>query len=364
MATIQPVYANATAQRFEDAMLLSAAGDAIGFYNGSWEFNYSSSSIHEEAKAINIEKTVITLPKWNVSDDTVMHMATAKALLAIDKKQFTSALWRAICDEYVKCYDDMGGRAPGPTCLNATADLRKYQQVPYSGAGGGCGAAMRTMCIGLALHKENELDDLIAIAIEAGRCTHNHPTGFLGSVVSALFTSYAVRGVPLLQWGYKFVAEVYPKCLEYMKKDADNWDYYYKNNEYFINKWYYFLEQRGLNRPDATQAVFPKGFVEDVKVRDTFYTKKLSYSGWAGSSGHDAVLIAYDALIGSQGDWLKFLYWGVLHGGDNDSTGAIGAAWFGTLYGTASIPKNHYEQLEFHDELCDLAQQMFIFSQM
>jgi ADP-ribosylarginine hydrolase len=57
----------------------------------------------------------------------------------------------------------------------------------------------------------------------------------------------------------------------------------------------------------------------------------VSFDGWGGASGHDSVLIAYDAFLGSKGDWTEFCLRGVLHGGDNDSTGCIGAAWFGAL---------------------------------
>jgi hypothetical protein len=33
------------------------------------------------------------------------------------------------------------------------------------------------------------------------------------------------------------------------------------------------------------------------------------------------VIIAYDALLGAKGSWNELVYRGILHGGDNDSTG-------------------------------------------
>jgi len=294
----------------------------------------------------------------------VMHVATAKALLKVGERKMSEALWKSICDEYVECWKLMAGRGPGPTCARAIPSLQKYAQVGYSAGGGGCGAAMRTMCLGLALWREEDLKDLIAISTEAGRCTHNHPTGFLGGVVAALFTAYAVRGVPVLQWGYKFLNEAYPLCLDYMKEDADMFKFY--NNDslsYFADKWTYLLNERGINKPDATEPIFPEGFKTDILKREPFYAAKtFAFAGWAGSSGHDAVMLAYDALIGTEGDWNKFLYWGALHGGDSDSTGAIGAAWYGVLYGIDGVPKGHYEDIEFKDDLIKLAKGLYEFA--
>lgn len=47
----------------------------------------------------------------------------------------------------------MAGRAPGGTCINSmsriNADGSNWQCIGFSGNGGGCGAAMRSACIGL-----------------------------------------------------------------------------------------------------------------------------------------------------------------------------------------------------------------------
>ncbi len=51
--------------------------------------------------------------------------------------------------------------------------------------------------------------------------------------------------------------------------------------------------------------------VYGVREREEFY-KSVSFEGWGGSSGHDAVLIAYDALLGCAGNWNELCLRGIL----------------------------------------------------
>lgn len=67
--------------QFKASMVLSAVGDALGYKNGEWEFCHSGEAIHQQLQTLGgLEK--IDVKGWIVSDDTVLHLATAEALVS------------------------------------------------------------------------------------------------------------------------------------------------------------------------------------------------------------------------------------------------------------------------------------------
>lgn len=71
------------ATRYRAVMQLSAAGDAIGYFGGRWEFEYSGPVIHVQLKQLGgLEQIDVSRRSWPVSDDTVLHLATAEGASA------------------------------------------------------------------------------------------------------------------------------------------------------------------------------------------------------------------------------------------------------------------------------------------
>ena len=127
-------------------MVLGAAGDSLAFRNGEWEFQRDGLLIHEELERFGgIEK--LSQQGLKVSDDTVMHIATAKALCRTGTNEDINSICQEIARDYVDCMEDMDGRAPGITCIRGAKMLKPGQKngwvIPFDRAGGGCGGAMR-----------------------------------------------------------------------------------------------------------------------------------------------------------------------------------------------------------------------------
>jgi ADP-ribosylarginine hydrolase len=322
---------------------------------------YSGTEIHRQLDKLTNGSGVTALridQQFSlVSDDTIMSIATAKALVKADHRN----IGHDLADEYVKCWERMDGRAPGNTTAASINFLRNngigkaWDKVKFNARAGGCGAAMRAHPIGLRYHKGDQLDLLVAVSIESGRITHHSPNGYLGALVSALFTALAFRQVEPEKWGFILMDKAIPKAKQYIKESNRYVEENLDNFEYFESLWNAYLKSRNI--ADGIGPVkFPQ--VYGVEERDLAY-KSWSYNGWGGSSGTDAPLIAYDAFLGCNGNWEELCLRGMLHGGDSDSTGAICAAFYGAFYGYKDVPELNHAYVELRDELVMLADDLY-----
>eukprot|EP00743_Colponemidia_sp_Colp-15_P004662 GILK01005023.1.p1 GENE.GILK01005023.1~~GILK01005023.1.p1 ORF type:complete len:375 (-),score=35.56 GILK01005023.1:147-1238(-) len=350
--------------RYGASMILAGCLDAVGYYNGRWEFNHDGLAIYRDFMSLTARAGAaglrVTPSSFPVSDDTVMHLATAEGLVL--PATSVDDMLQNISHRYYHCWGDMNGRAPGIQTGRFIDRLNiegEWRNIPFSKSGGGCGAAMRGMCIGLAFPRRSELPTLIKLSVETGRMTHHHPTGYLGSFAGALFTSLAIRGEPINGWG-KQLLDSLPLVKRYIEETGRAVQENLEAFGYFTEAWQKYLKEReitdGLGMPKM-----PDNF--GIEQRDQWITS-VSYSGWGGSSGHDAPMIAYDALLGANGDWNEVLVRSALHGGDNDSTGTMAGAWFGAMYGLQGVPEINIQQLEYRDRMENLADQLLRVSRL
>ncbi|XP_066169853.1 inactive ADP-ribosyltransferase ARH2 isoform X2 [Sylvia atricapilla] len=303
--------------KFKAALVLAGVGDALGYRNFSRENNALGAKIQQELKEIGgLENLVLSPDKWPVSDNTLMHMATAEAV--ITDYWCLEDLYRELVKRYVDAVDKLSGRRPDPATIEGCRELKPDNHL-------------------LAWH------------------TPFNEKGFLGSLCTALFVAYAIQGKPLAQWGREMM-KVVPMAEEYCKKTIRHMAEYQEHWFYFEAKWQFYLEEREINEENQNQPVFPANY--DAEEREKTY-RRWSSEGRGGRRGHDAPMIAYDALMGCGGDWTELCNRSMFHGGESAATGSIAGCLFGLVYGLSKVPKGLYQDLEQRERLEFLGENLY-----
>ncbi|XP_033033030.1 uncharacterized protein LOC117063467 isoform X5 [Trachypithecus francoisi] len=346
-------------EKFKAAMLLGSVGDALGYRNVCKENSTVGMKIQEELqRSGGLDHLVLSPGEWPVSDNTIMHMATAEALTT--DYWCLDDLYREMVRCYVEIVEKLPERRPDPATIEGCAQLKPNNYLlawhtPFNEKGSGFGAATKAMCIGLRYWKPERLETLIEVSVECGRMTHNHPTGFLGSLCTALFVSFAAQGKPLVRWGRDMLRAV-PLAEEYCRKTIRHTAEYQEHWFYFEAKWQFYLEERKISKDSENKAIFPDNY--DAEEREKTY-RKWSSEGRGGRRGHDAPMIAYDALLAAGDSWTELCHRAMFHGGESAATGTIAGCLFGLLYGLDLVPKGLYQDLEDKEKLEDLGAALY-----
>nr|XP_046246682.1 protein ADP-ribosylarginine hydrolase-like protein 1 isoform X2 [Scatophagus argus] len=302
-------------EKFKAAMVLGAAGDALGYRKGCWESCTSGKKIQEELASLGgLGALKLDPDNWPLSDATLMHMTTAEAL--VTDYWCLEDLYRELVRLYVEATVSLQGRPPDPATVEGCVHLKPHNfllawHTPFNEKGSGFGAAAKAMCVGMRYWQPERLDSLVEVSTEIGRMTHNHPTGFLGSLTTAVFASYAIQGKPLVTWGRELM-KVIPRAEEYCKKTIRHMAEYQENWFYFEAKWQFYLEEREIEKEGQNKPLIPDRY--DAEETDKMY-KRWSSEGRAGRRGHDAPMIAYDALLAAGSDWAELCKRAMFHGG-------------------------------------------------
>jgi ADP-ribosylglycohydrolase len=343
--------------KIEASLMLASYFETVGFNNTNWEFNYNL-EIDTFNKFLYINNKIlneyiilggshnINIKSWNSSDDTILLLATCKACIlggGIDnyKKQ------------YIKVYKELDNqiRASGITTLNSIKLLKKNKNIPIQSYMGGNGAAMRTSPIGLLFY--NNIDKVINESIIASKLTHNYYLGFLGGMITALFTAFAMKNIPINLWIIELlkytdiIKKYYPK--EHDIKDLNK----------FLNYWKKYQEIRVNDFNINSKSVIDIEY--RFKFLSQFYPKTNNNNLWNNftKSGLDCLIYSYDCLLITS-DWDTFMTLVSIHAGDNDTTACIGGSWYGAFYGYNGFDKKRLNQLEYYNKIKELTRMILI----
>ena len=376
-------------EKIEAGIMLASYLDTIGFKNGQWEFNFSRGTRHIN-DAITANFTIVhhymslggfnnlDIKNWKSSDDTLLIMATIRALN-------NGATELDFVKQYIEIYDELVNeeRVSGYQTLKSIDFLKKItktgkkdsylKMISYDKKMGGNGAAIRTGPIGVFY--ANNFEKLIDVSIMASRLTHNIPLGYLGGFISALFTSYAFNNIEPWLWIDKLLDLVKSKkILNYIHSTSIGTDHDKEIQKYF-SYWVQYKETRFndlINYRGKSQFIFPLDRFNALSEYVIKYEQEEPKFNF-GSSGLDSIIFAYDSLLMSitpnerfaidvdnpTYNAESFLFFSTLHCGDSDSTGAIAGYWYGTLLGYNGFDQNKMKKLEFYNQLKKLSDNFY-----
>ncbi|CAB1346974.1 unnamed protein product, partial [Coregonus sp. 'balchen'] len=261
-------------------------------------FENDGALIHEEVQKIgSLEK--LDAKDFPVSDDTVMHLATAEALVKVGKGEGESFLKCVMsCCHNVNRTPNSVNSSGNVSARWSTAHLNKHASPALTALPGTYGELRGALRFPSTRGVEGE-HLLIAVSVESGHLNHHHPTG-------------PIRHIPM-------------RLSPYLEKRV------------ILN---------GKSKPQ-----FPERY--GVKERE------VHFQGMCGTSGHDAPMIAYDALLKAGDSRVELANHGFFYGGDSDSTSAIAVAWLGAPFSFRGVPEINYHRLEYRDRRARLGQQLY-----
>ena len=369
--------------KVEGCLYISSFLDTFGFFNSKWEFNYGNKIdtikdgvimnyffIHQYTMLGGIEQIDIT--NLNASDDTILMLATCEAVNNGGGES-------NYINSYLKYYEELKNekRQAGNTTLSSLEKIRltkSIKSIEYSNNHGGNGCAIRTAPIGLKYW--NDYDKVCEEALIASLVTHNYPLGYLGGIVAALFTAYAVNNINPFEWSTKLIKLYKKKYFNKLISKYSEQNVEKEITDYFI-WWEKYNELRLSKMKYRNLPIFinPNYKIQDLtNYTPIKYLTKMKGYDKMGGSGLEAVILAYDNLLLSakpnnkvnpiasninplvnivnpEFDWYTLFFNNVFFFGDNDSIGAISGAWYGAYLGIDKFPLDKIKNLEFYQEL-------------
>ena len=349
---------NTLQDRIRGSLIGGAIGDALG-YPVEFFFSYERIQARYGERGItrfDREYAVGQDGKAAVSDDTQMTLFTANGLLNAKRMGLSGTI--GIRDAYVEWYLTQTGykssrynacwiasvpalnqnRAPGTTCMSALEAVIQGQ-IPRNDSMG-CGGVMRIAPIPLyAIAPKTtdseqcriNIEDADLLAGDAARITHKHPLGFIpAALMSHVIYRLACDPKPTretmkryIQEGAEAMNELYgafPKEVKYMVELTD-------------------LVVRLTNND--------KSDVENIGVLG---------EGWTGD---EALTIALYCALKHFDDFEEAMIAAVNHAGDSDSTGAVTGNILGAAIGYEAIPQFFKDDLEMHDLILHMADDLY-----
>jgi len=352
--------------KISGSLIGGAIGDALGY---PVEFIYSYKDIQKRygergITRFDLQPHWIDKREWTgkaiVSDDTQMTMFTACGLKNAERLglPYTEAIKKAYLEwlstqnpDFVlknepKCWimqipELHKRRAPGNTCITSLKNIVMQRNRPNNSKG--CGGIMRIAPIPLYAASGNRMtiEEADRLAGDAAEITHHHPLGIIPAALMAhIIYRLALDEAPIRSKFEQYVRE----GMQQMRTLYAGQERYLDQMEQLINAAFTLSQTETDDVTNITQ--LGGGWVAEETLAIALYCTHRYYPA---DLSPEALSTSFEhAIIAS-----------VNHGGDSDSTGAVTGNILGTITGYEVIPQFYKTNLEHHDAILKLADDIF-----
>lgn len=292
------------------------------------------------------------------SDDTQMSLFTAEGLLTAiaDGKVYEKDILPYITTAYeywyyTQCRPPLkmskswlshiktlwARRAPGMTCMSALQSISMPNSAPVVNNSKGCGGVMRVAPIGIfsAAHpKTLDLEHACYLAGYTADITHKHPLSTYSSMALAMIVA---------------------DCIAFDKVDRQKFRFIVINRVFKLLG-LYFKDDKHL--AELNELTCHALALAESEKSDTEAIRELG-EGWVAE---ETLAIAVFSVMRYIDDFEKCICCAVNHDGDSDSTGAVAGNIIGAILGYSAIPKKYIADLELHDVILSVADDLGGFS--
>ncbi len=340
--------------RIRGSLIGGAVGDALGY---PVEFIDSFMGIQSQYGEHGITRLEVrwtevdaaSVGKAVVSDDTQMTLFTANGLLNAQKQgmAFKYGICRAYLEWYLTQIGKKSGkykdcwissmpqlnyrRAPGTTCIYSLSAIYSGKN-PINNSKG-CGGVMRVAPIPLYAMVDNRMSvtEAALLAGDAAEITHQNPLGF----IPAALVSHIIYRLALDEEPTK------PTMESYIREGMKAIELLYPQHPADVR---YMGE---LCERTITLASNSSSDLENIESIG---------EGW---TGEEALAIALYCCLRHFDSFEDAIIASVNHGGDSDSTGAVTGNILGAALGYNAIPQFYKEDLEMHDLILHMADDLY-----
>lgn len=292
------------------------------------------------------------------SDDTQMSLFTAEGILSAmsvemrDEAKLHASLrrgyehWYAtqtrvthpLSDSWLTYIKALWSqRAPGMTCMEAMYQISYGDGSPVENNSKGCGGVMRVAPIGIfsAAHpKTLDLEQAGCLAGYAADITHKHPLSTYSSMALAMIVAECITQENIDRDRFKSI--VIDRVFKLLGVR-------FKGDDYLA---------------DLFNLILKAMWYATSKESDTYSIRQLG-EGWVAE---ETLAIAIFSVMRYINDFEKCICCAVNHDGDSDSTGAVAGNIIGAILGYNAIPEKYLTNLELHDILVSVADDLGGFS--